>query len=42
MSRIRHLVQQPGSQSELFAFERNGRVGFIDSKGKIVITPTIP
>lgn len=34
-------AKSPGSQSKLFAFERNGRVGFIDRKGKVVIPPTI-
>jgi len=30
-----------GAQSKLFAFERNGRVGFIDPTGKIVVKPKI-
>ena len=39
---VRRLwAKSPASQSSLFAFERNGRVGFIDSKGKIVIDPAI-
>ncbi len=32
----------PGSPSQLFAFERDGRVGFIDAAGHIAIPPTIP
>jgi hypothetical protein len=43
VSLIRQIwSKQPGSQSKLFAFERDGRVGFIDSKGKIIIKPAIP
>ena len=34
-------AKQPGSTSKLFAFERNGRVGFIDASGKVLIKPTI-
>ncbi|MGD1091747.1 MAG: WG repeat-containing protein [Bryobacteraceae bacterium] len=34
-------AKKPGSESNLFAFERDGRVGFIDSSGKVVIQPTI-
>lgn len=34
--------KQPGSESELFAFERYGRVGFIDPTGKVIIAPEIP
>jgi len=33
--------KKPGSESGLFAFEQNGRVGFIDRTGKIVIPPKI-
>ena len=37
-------AKKPGAESKLFAFERDGRVGFIDSTGKIVINPilTVP
>ncbi len=34
-------AKQPGAASKLFAFERNGRVGFIDSKGRVVIPAKI-
>ena len=34
-------AKRPGSESRLFAFERNGRVGFVDQTGKIIIQPTI-
>lgn len=34
-------IKPLGSQSKLFAFERDGRVGFIDRRGKVVIRPTI-
>ena len=34
-------AKTPGSRSKLFAFERDGRVGYIDPTGKIVIKPTI-
>lgn len=33
--------KKPGSESRLFAFERNGRVGFIYPAGKIIVDPTI-
>jgi hypothetical protein len=33
--------KKPGSESRLFAFERNGRVGFIDPNGKVVVDPAI-
>lgn len=33
--------KKAGSESNLFAFERNGRVGFIDAKGKVVVEPVI-
>jgi len=33
--------KKPGSESRLFAFERNGRVGFIDPVGNVVVKPTI-
>ena len=37
-----HLWRKaPGSQSNLFAFQRNGKVGFIDADGKIRIPATI-
>ncbi len=42
MSYSRRLwAKLPGSKSLLFAFERNGRVGFIDRHGNIVIPPTL-
>ena len=42
ITRARKLwAKQPGSESILFAFERNGRVGFVDQTGKIIIQPTI-
>lgn len=31
----------PGTASKLFAFERNGKVGFINERGKVVISPQI-
>jgi hypothetical protein len=34
-------AKNPGSQSRLFAFEKNGRVGFIDQTGRVVIKPTV-
>ena len=34
-------AKKPGATSKLFAFERNGRVGFIDPSGKVVIDPTM-
>src|SRR5579872_6385051 len=34
-------AKSPQSDSQLFAFERDGRVGFIDPAGRIVIQPTI-
>ena len=34
-------TKKPRSNSKLFAFERNGRVGFINPNGKIVVEPTI-
>src|SRR5580658_9999643 len=34
-------AKNPDSQSRLFAFEKDGRVGFIDSTGRVVIKPTI-
>src|SRR3954471_1455371 len=34
-------AKKPGSESRLFAFERNGKVGFIDPSGKIVVSPVI-
>lgn len=34
-------AKNPGSESKLFAFERDGLVGYIDPTGKIVINPTI-
>src|SRR5450755_3423280 len=33
--------KKPGSESRLFGFERNGRVGFIDPNGKVVVDPAI-
>jgi hypothetical protein len=42
VSQIRKLwSKRPGSESDLFAFERNGRIGFIDPTGKVVVPPTI-
>lgn len=42
MGEVRRLwAKTPGSSSALFAFERNGRVGFINRHGKIVIPPRI-
>ncbi len=42
VSAVRKLwAKKPGSQSMLFAFERDGRVGFIDPTGKIVVKPVI-
>jgi hypothetical protein len=42
MAQVRKLwTKKPGSESKLFAFERNGRVGFIDPNGKIVVYPAI-
>lgn len=35
-------TKRAGSVSELFAFEKNGRVGFIDRTGRIVIPASIP
>jgi hypothetical protein len=34
-------AKKPGSKSRLFAFERDGKVGFIDPTGKVVVAPTI-
>jgi hypothetical protein len=34
-------AKNPASQSRLFAFEKDGRVGFIDSTGRVAIKPTI-
>jgi hypothetical protein len=43
VSFVRQLwSKKPGAESSLFAFERAGRVGFIDSKGHVVIEPTLP
>lgn len=33
--------KKPGSASKFFAFERNGKVGFINERGKVVIAPRI-
>jgi WG containing repeat len=42
VSAIRKLwTKQPGSKSRLFAFEKDGRIGFIDPTGKVVVKPTI-
>ena len=42
ISPVRKLWSKtPGSESSLFAFERDGRVGFIDPTGKVVVEPTI-
>ena len=42
ISPVRKLwSKDPGSASKLFAFEQNGRVGFIDATGKIVVQPEI-
>ncbi len=42
MSAVRKLwSKRPGSESGLFAFEKDGKIGFIDSAGKVVIRPTI-
>lgn len=42
VSAVRKLwSKKPGSESRLFAFERNGRVGFIDPRGKVVVDPAI-
>ena len=42
VSPVRKLwSKKPGSESRLFAFERNGRVGFIDPRGKVVVDPAI-
>lgn len=42
MSAVRELwSKRPGSESGLFAFEKGGKIGFIDSAGKVVIHPTI-
>jgi hypothetical protein len=42
MSAVRKLwAKKPGAASNLFAFERNGRVGFIDPTGNVIINPTI-
>ena len=32
-------AKKRGSESKLFAFERNGRIGFIDPAGKVIIKP---
>jgi len=43
MSAIRMLwAKKPGSQSVLFAFEQDGRVGFINAKGHVVVAASIP
>ena len=34
-------AKKPGAESKLFAFERNGRVGFIDPSGKVIIKPMV-
>ena len=34
-------AKKPGSTSNLFAFERDGKVGFINPRGRIVIQPSI-
>jgi len=34
-------AKKQGSESKLFAFERNGRIGFIDPTGKVIIKPRI-
>ena len=34
-------AKKPGAESKLFAFEKNGRVGFIDPTGRVIIKPTI-
>ncbi len=37
------LIWEPSASSDpLFRFERNGKVGFIDATGKIVIQPKLP
>ncbi len=42
ISHVRTLwAKKRGSESSLFAFEQNGRIGFIDPTGKIIIKPTI-
>jgi hypothetical protein len=42
VSQIRKLwSKRPGSESQLFAFERDGRIGFIDPTGRVVVTPTM-
>ena len=42
ISPVRKLwTKKPGSESRLFAFERNGRVGFIDPNGKVIVYPAI-
>jgi hypothetical protein len=42
MANVRKFwAKDPGSESGLFAFEREGRVGFIDATGKVIIAPTI-
>jgi len=35
-------TKAPKSTSNLFAFEENGRTGFIDSTGRVVIPPVLP
>jgi len=34
--------KKPGAESSLFAFERDGRVGFIDPSGNVVVAAKIP
>lgn len=41
VSEARLWAKAPGAQSKLFAFQKDGRVGFIDPTGKIVIKPTL-
>jgi len=42
ISAVRKIwAKRPGSESRLFAFERDGRIGFIDPTGKIIVKSTI-
>lgn len=43
ISHVPHIwSKNPDSKSRLFAFERNGRTGFIQTNGAIVIQPALP
>ena len=42
MAQVRQLwAKVPHAETDLFAFEQNGKVGFINSQGKVVVSPSI-